>query len=416
MSSAAIDPLDVTLANLDTDPKSHEAQNASAITEISALNMGSIGAMLSAPFGTARFFDTLHKKRQSLDHEVEEYKALKDEEYRKFEAELRKVIQDQVEATAVSSNAGLTASPSQADSNGLESRRNSGGRSPTGTMLDRLRSEDGVRLQKEEDSKTPSAPVQTTEPVPDTPSHDREIEFQGLFTPKYLPLLEDPNRYSRKKATRSSSPPSDKPAELPNGRPENPTPLSSSATLPTTRFSPFPSSMQSPKFSNSAPRPRLQDLRRLSSGSDTSLTSLRSSLKQPKSPRSAKHVLFSIDNTVLSPSTSPVIHRSGKVPPIPFSGLTDLPTSTGNVPNGNAERIQAEQARPRGSVSEATSHFPRSPVRSYHQLVEPTVMPSSDGAADFEDVTPNEDALFSFDEDSNTGDKETTDDDGVCYI
>jgi len=425
MSRAPTNPLDVTLANLDTDPKSHEAQNhSSALTDIPGLiNMGPIGQTMPAPFGTAHFFDALHKKRQSLDLEIERFKVLKDEEYRKFESELRKFIQDRVvneETTREQSNGAPLVSQTQANHNGTGICRNFGEKSPTGTsMLDRLRNEDGVKTQKKDDHKFPQVPVKSTEPEPGTPSHEREIEFQGLFTPRYLPLLEGPNRYSKKDTNRPSSPPFENLADPPNNRRESPTPLSSSATLPATRYSPLRSPLQSPKFSNSAPRPQLKDLRRASWRSDTSLTSLRSSLKQPKSPRSSKHVLFAIDNSVLSPNTSPVLERSTRVPPIPFSGLSDMPSSAAKAPNGIGKGSKAKspikdiQVAQRGSLPELTSYFPRSPMRLYHQLVEPTRGVYSDGAADFEDTTPDEDALFSFDEDANPADDETADGDTV---
>jgi len=379
--------------------------------------MGSIGATLPAPFGTAHFFDALHKKRQSLDHEIEQYKALKDEEYRRFESELRKLIRNQVvneEATKGLNNGVKPLSPTQAENNEPGGRRNRGE-----TMLGRLRSEENINAQKRENNDQPQVPAKSPEPVPDTPSHDREIEFQGLFTPRYLPLLEDSNRYSKKKTTPSFSPPSETPRDSPNGRGESTPPLSSSATLPMTRFSPLRSPLQSPKFSNSAPRPRLKDLRRTSSRSDTSLSSLRSSLKQPKSPRSSKHVLFAIDNNVLSPSSSPVLERSGKIPPISPSGLTDILASAGKVPNGTAKRASAkstvkdEQDPQRSSVPEATSSFPSSPVKSYHHLVEPAIIASTDGTADFENISPDEETLFSFDEDANGGGGDTTEDDTV---
>ena len=405
--------------NLDTDPKSHEAQNkSSAVTDTSGIiNMGSIGATMPAPFGTAHFFDALHKKRQSLDLEIERYKALKDEEYQKFESELRKFIQDQVinaEATRELSNGTIPVSQTQAEGNGMGSRRNSSEKSLTGTtMLGRLRNEEGAKTPKE-DHKPPPVPLKSPEPGRETPSHEREFEFQGLFTPRYLPLLEDPSRYSKMKPTLSSSPPSEHLEDQPTGRRGSPTPLSSSATLPTTRYSPLRSPVQSPKFSNSAPRPRLEDLRR---SSDTSIASLRSSLKQPKSPRSPKRVLFAIDNNVLSPTTSPILERSAKVSPIPSSGLAGLPLSAAGVPNGTGKGIKAKppvKIPYRGSTTEVTSYFPHSPIRSYHQLVVPLVAASTDEAADFEDISPDEDALFSFDEDANPGDEETTDDDTVC--
>ena len=305
-------------------------------------------------------------------------------------------------------------SPTQAKNNETGRRRD-----PGETMLRRLRSEEDVNTQKMENNDYPEVLAKPPEPVPDTPSHDREIEFQGLFTPRYLPLLEDPNRYSKQKTTPSSSPPPETPPDSPNGRGGSTPPLSSSATLPMTRFSPPRSPLQTAKFSNSAPRPRLKDLRRTSSRSDTSLSSLRSSMKQPRSPRSSKHVLFAIDNNVLSPSSSPVLERSGKIPPISSSGLADMLASIGKAPNGTANRaspkstVKDEQDPQMSSVPEVTSYSPRSPVKSYYQLVEPATIASTDGAADLEDTIEDEETLFSFDEDANARGDDTTEDDTV---
>lgn len=93
--------------------------------------------------------------------------------------------------------------------------------------------------------------------------------------------------------------------------------------------------------------------------------------------------------------------------------------SAGKAPNGTANRASAkstvkdEQDPQMSSVPEVTSRFPRSPVKSYHRLVEPAIMASTNGAADLEDISPDEETLFSFDEDANARGDDTTEDDTV---
>jgi len=47
--------------------------------------------------------------------------------------------------------------------------------------------------------------VEEMEGIPRSP-HEREKEFQGLFTPRYLPLLDDPRRSERRSSTTSDTP------------------------------------------------------------------------------------------------------------------------------------------------------------------------------------------------------------------
>lgn len=138
---------------------------------------------------------------------------------------------------------------------------------------------------------------------------NREVEFQGLFTPSYLPLL-DSSTHGQEITSRK--PPltiSVKPDMLTTPMHDSKPVLSSSATLATSTIG----SMSPPatrQFSASVPKEGSLEHRRSSSRSDTSSASLRSSLRDPKQPRSPKRVLFSIDDVVVAPSTSPAFRRT----------------------------------------------------------------------------------------------------------
>ena len=375
----------------------------------------------SAPLSTPHIQEVLHKKRRSLDLEIEEYKALKEEEFRKYEAEIRRVLRAQEVNGTAEEKVGakpIVSKSDEAKDRATGSRRNSDGTSPAGTMHERLRSENGAKKERQDDGVTKQEPAESTDTPVVTPSHEREQEFHGIFTPKYLPLLDSPNRYSKQVITKPSPPSSPIFVDTSRGRQESSTPLSSSASLPTTVYDPLRSPPQTPKLSNSAPRPRLVDQRRSSSRSDSSLTNLRSSLRQPKSPRSSKHVLFAIDNTVLSPSTSPVAHRPNRNPSVPFSALSDIlkPTTKHKdmtVESKSNGSLMGQSVYSRNPGADQSSQTPSYPVKSYRQLVEPTTPIVTSEKDDFEDLGLHEDALFSFDEDVHSDDYETTDDESV---
>lgn len=133
----------------------------------------------------------------------------------------------------------------------------------------------------------------------------REMEFHGLFTPHYLPLLDVSAHTSKSRATTKYSEDIKSPRDISSN-------LSSSATLPSSTIGNNSSLPFLRHFSASVPGEL--GLRRPSSRSDNSVGSRRSSLRDPKQPRSAKHVLFSINDVVLSPSTSPILSRSTAAP------------------------------------------------------------------------------------------------------
>lgn len=134
---------------------------------------------------------------------------------------------------------------------------------------------------------------------------ERELEFHGLFTPHYLPLLDVSAHTSKPRTTTKYS----EDLQSPRDSSSN---LSSSATLPSSTIGNNTSLPFVRHFSASVPREL--GLCRSSSRSDNSVGNRRSSLRDPKQPRLAKHVLFSINDVVLSPSTSPILSRSTAAP------------------------------------------------------------------------------------------------------
>ncbi|MCJ1431942.1 hypothetical protein MMC27_001298 [Xylographa pallens] len=363
--------------------------------------------------------DVLKEKRELLNREVAAFKALKDEEYRRFELSVQTVspINEPVTKHTQDDNHDPLPAPSDESfhGSGMGSRRRSDEKFPAGSMQERLRTENEAEIKRTISNDEMLAQNGTTPPVPETLSHEREIEFQGLFTPTYMPLLDNARQSNGNSGGKPQSPPLHSLTDLASGRRELSVTLSSSATLPATTYNPLHSPTISSQLSNSAPRPRLLEQRRSSSRSDISITSLRSSLRQPKTPRSPKHVLFAIDNTVLSPSTSPVVYRTVQHPPIPFSGLMDMPKSA-IKPSGISAQVDGimQSNRETGPVLDtavqANKGLSSSLIKSYHQLLEPTVSTPDKDLEDFESIG-QDDVLFSFDEDvdlradSSTGDE-----------
>ncbi|MCJ1476653.1 hypothetical protein MMC13_005321 [Lambiella insularis] len=360
--------------------------------------------------------EALRERRKSIDRDIAEYKALKDTEYRQFEEQLRATTQTKpsMGSTVSEQSSNGTRSTGKLDLQRIDmgDRPKPALRPPPGSMQERLRSEKGAILSMTEGDSVSGEQSGIKTTVLETPFHEREIEFQGLFTLRYLPLLENGRQHRRNSGDRPSSPPPSALTDRSDSREDRSAVLSSSATLPALTYHPSRSPTQPSKLSNSVPGPMLSDKRRSSSRSDISVTSLRSSLRQAKSPRSPKHVLFAIDNRVLSPGTSPVAPRTTKTPPIPFSGLKDMPTSAVEEKSeapGQINDPARDYYNPKIVPEPITQSIAVSPSsissRSYRELVEPTVSASKDDLEDFQDIG-QDDVLFSFDDDGNTKDDE----------
>ena len=228
-------------------------------------------------------------KRQAIDKEIAAFAAQKEEEYRQFEEE---VI------------SGAEAEPAPLE-NG-----------PGVTVRDRnlqvLREDKPAHIDfRDGDISTQN---QSTRPI------ERDDALEQVFGPSFLPFLEKksqgPELLSAEVQSNSRHDVTQK---------KDASGYSTSATLPTRP----PLLCSLPRsVSASAPKEEPTYRRRSSSRSDISVGSLRSSLRDPQQTRSPKRVLFSIDNVVVSPSTSPIQERPPKSRSLPVR-VSSAPQSFG---------------------------------------------------------------------------------------
>ena len=365
----------------------------------------------------------LERKRRALDLEIVQFKARKDNEYTAYEFKLRNSVEahsDDLKDT-LSSHSSVMLNGYHGSAESLRYRVNG---ETEGESIEELSGSEDDRLGELDLGIIASRRVEALETHRSQlnwskkPPSSEEVELRDVFAPTYLPFLEKSQRISGQFNHSPLSSPSTQlilSTDQYSKRPQ----LSSSATLPSTPFYPLRSPPHTGPFSSSVPRPNALKANRSSSRSDLSITSLRSSLKRPQTPRSSKHVLFAIDNHVLSPSTSPVARRKeSALPPIPFAGLTDMPktlkrsfvlekddeSSADVAETGTVEQIEdimttlPDSARSLGNASPTTTVALPSPIICYDHLVERVSIHSRMSGDDFERVGRDDDALFSFDE------------------
>lgn len=249
-----------------------------------------------------------------------------------------------------------------------------------------------------------------------TPTHEREAEFQGLFTPSFLPLLDSSIRdhaHSPSKPPKSVDNQTISEAKSSSVQ-TSPSHLASSMTRPVyTASSSAPPDTYHASLTNTSQRG--SPIRRSSSRSDMSIASPRSSLRDPKHPRSSKRVLFSIDNVVVSPSTAPAKQQSDIIPQVHSFDLDNIPQGFENIAAGT---IKPEIGTREGTVTskskkykvdsapaEGTMLYKSRPFRRSSNLKGGIpIMPNDDfEALDYEDD------LFTFDEDIGIGELEHAD-------
>jgi len=349
--------------------------------------------------------DALEKKRTQLEQEIADFKAQKENEYREYELSLRnEKINGTKKATIEKDNSQAeTTRPRELTDKERKERVNVPDRGcDTESALGELNGEKQIKASDLSLGGCPSSPLHK--------AHEREKEFQGLFTPGFLPLI-DGRTVSEKHRSRETSPPpfshQDHLAPDTNG---NATQFSSSVTEhPVTTLSPH---LHHP-FSSSAPHEQAERPgrhRRDSSRSDVSSASLRSSLRDPSQPKSPKRVLFSIDNSVVSPSTSPLAQRRNTMP-------TDKSSKSPN--RENLEKLEIVKSRKGKKKKESTSTAKassrneakgsrtNSSANGWSNLLAPLRQPAANkktpsplmGGDDFERVESNDEELFTFDED-----------------
>ena len=307
----------------------------------------------------------LARKRKALDKEIEKFMAVKEVEFRKFEKELRSQL-DSIKSETLKTN-------SEKQSPMLISRGFTVGpfvKASTPEIGDQTKKESSAEVQSLNDTHAGAAvavendvSTQNIEQLSHlrrrSSREEQGIELAAPFTPAYLPLL-DGLRSHRKALSMGESPR-----------------ISTSLTI-------------QGNMPDEDERPDLPDRRSSSSPTSTGQSLKKSSMRRPDSSgsdRERKHVLFAIDDQLMSPGSSPLATRSRYTnhPPNPLLGSRDPPIDT-NQPFDLVAAIPLDRSSFQSSTLVSS--------RSYKDLVEPTVIPSPNGA-DLDDFQSfSKDPLF----------------------
>lgn len=248
-----------------------------------------------------RIIGELQQKLQQLDHRVCLYRRDMTSEYSKYaENLLRDVPEDVSKAVSVAMLESLKSYPSLFPEYEITPSKSAENRSsaPTtsGTEGD---------MKKPDEATVPVSSVApgTHAERPRSP-HEREIEFQGLFTPSYLPLLDSSNQNERR-SSKDSPPKTIDP--LPQAPPVNTTSASSSAPSDTTQ-----ALKDSPEIiPKKPPMPIRKNTDEVSMSSDQSDSPRRSALRKGSSGsikgHSPRRVRFDVEGEEVLPTTSPEV-------------------------------------------------------------------------------------------------------------
>lgn len=373
-----------------------------------------LGGTVSKPdVKASRLVEALERKRKQLDLEIEEFQTKKDEEYRIFEKQLRdrNLGEDkQMRYSDPGESLQERGRPQKRGSGQGEAVQNNG---VAGKLENGFGGHNGEGQART--SYLLDVPNAQKDPVVGSflYEHKREEEFRGLFTPAYLPLLEGTPKDQRRGSKEALLAPLFKAKEPFITNDNIAQGFSSSATLPTSiaNTSPPPP----PARPLAASVPHREDLLQRR---DSSIGSRRSSMRDPKTPRSPKRVLFSIDDVVVSPSTSPVAQRSIKAIPSHTLGTTDGPSTTqenDETRNGKYQGYHvmdwtknlSTESENYGSL-DVPSAVPNRRPSAFTTLNQPQQAINASpltGGEEFEHVN-GEDELFTFDEDINMGDSD----------
>lgn len=294
----------------------------------------------------------LDSKRRQLDEETAEFKAAKLAEYRNYEQMLREYYEcrhelpeeTEQERTLHEQAYGrpeqqITASALATPTNSQQTKDTQARKPGPITLPNRpisaLQDADSTSRSKTSLAGS-SGPPQPQVVAEGRLSHEHEKEFRGVFTPNYLPLLDgkinDKDRRNSSELLEASTLGT---SELPNANRGHVTGLSSSAEY---HHPPMTSPPAPPTRPLSASVPQEESLgHRRASSSGTDIVNRRSSLRNKKEPRSPKRVLFNIDNTVVSPSTSPIAQR--------VNSMTPTKASRGSESNDGFQIVRNKQER-----------------------------------------------------------------------
>lgn len=405
----------------------------------SAMDASSLERHLSSA-EEAQLAEALELRRKQIDREIAEFTAEKENEFRKFEKRLRsekrdlerqKILQCEREVDKANQKRRRSSDQLRACSISQSSGTRKKELGTRGTRSEGVRFSEATEIPLDLDQLQPNQDGNNSKkggvPQHQQPFHERELEFQGLFTPSYLPLLNGQHQNLQDGIAQATSSETKQPS-----RPKQTTLPSEPALLRTqTQVSgSAPTTPTASRYlSSSDPRKMSMAERRSSSRSDTSVSSLRSSIRDKKQVRSPKRVLFSIDNVVVSPSTSPTIQRKmdalGKdgdsdrdidlAPQVGAASMTKAgvdegfhPSALRRGPSGHSGRTTLTNA------PTTTGGHTSSGSKLQHPAAQIWSTSPSMGGDGFEHVGGGEDDdLFAFDEDVSYREKESRDDEDM---
>lgn len=369
-------------------------------------------ADLAAEHREHQITEALDRKRRLLDQEIAEFKAEKEHEYRVLENTLRRKDKEN-SAQDIPQNqrkrgpfeqktAAAEASSTRADYTKRDLKDGKYG--PMGLGLETEDLKATIRPSSSPKG-SPKSPNQPTEAL-----HEREKDFQGFFKSSYLPLVGDTPSNEGSTTENLLQPPSFSSRNLSKERHNNSAILSSSAESvhPPMISPPLPPYRP---LSSSVPPEKPSHHRRDSPRSDNSIASLRSSLRDPKQPRSPKRVLFSIDDTLVSPSTSPIAQRlKSAMPKKPVDYLDTIGSfETFEVikkQNDNGSAASRSQSNGVPFSSSAPANGWTASFSTLGAATEPNLLKPSSSANEADDFEHQDsDDLFTFDEDMGRADK-----------
>ena len=297
----------------------------------------------------------LDSKRRQLDEEIAEFKAAKHADYRNYEQMLREYYESTHELPEETEQerrlheqaygrpeqqATARALATPPNSQQKEQTKDTQARKPGPITLPNR----PISVLQDADSTSRSKTSPAGSPGPPQPqsvtgkrlSHEHEKEFRGVFTPNYLPFLDDKtNGKDRRNSSELLEASTLGTSESPNANRGHVAGLSSSAEYHHPPMTSPPAPLTRP-LSASVPQEESLGHRRASS-SGTNIANRRSSLRNKKEPRSPKRVLFNIDNTVVSPSTSPIAQRA--------NSTTPTKASRGSESNDSFQMVKKKQER-----------------------------------------------------------------------
>lgn len=287
----------------------------------------------------------LNKKRQETDRLIADFTAVKEKEYAEFEQSLQADHWDAVDQKISPSplNFGDKEDKTSDLTNGEEKRipnviNELGGGARAELPLHREQPRSTVSIPDEAGQEVGSLSRHRSDALGTVGFHEREEEFRGLFTPSYLPLLDTSPQNHKSGSHRAPLAVLTAADHRTTLLRDSATALSSSATFPTSVFSTSTSPQISRQFSASVPGKQMPHHGASSSRSDISISNLRSSLRDPRQPHSPKRVLFSIDNVVVSPSTSPIAQRKNSTAQAQPVELNNVPQSFEKIALGKTKK------------------------------------------------------------------------------